>query len=83
MIARLLSVCSLFACMAWTAPLPELPGSEVTDAERAMQRSASLVQEPEAPKRPDSLGWTAPGIEEQLSQDESLIGMGMGAILVP
>lgn len=82
MSVRLLSVCFFFAYMAWAAPLPDLPGSEVTDAERAMQRSESLVQEPEAPRR-DSLGWTAPGIEVQLSQDETLIGMGMGAILVP
>lgn len=72
------------ACTVATAlPLPELPGTEVTEAGRAQERSALLVEAVNVATPPDNKGWTAPGIEEQLSQDETLIGMGMGAILVP
>lgn len=77
----------LFLCavgIAFSAPLPDLPGTEISEAERVMERSQSLV---EPTKKPPSASlhhsWTAPGIEEQLSQDETLIGMGMGAIFVP
>lgn len=74
----------LLAALPQASPLPDLPGAEVTDAQRVQDRSAHLVQSMDA-GRSDSAhkGWTAPGIEEQLSQDETLIGMGMGAILVP
>ena len=67
---------------AFAAPLPDLPGQEITEAERAQARSSRLVEPPQESAHSVS-HWTAPGIEEQLSQDETLIGMGQGAIFVP
>jgi hypothetical protein len=66
-------------------PPPELPGIEVTDSEMALEQSQKLVKKME-PKRSDiyeNKGWIAPSLEEQMSQDETFIGMGQGAIFVP
>jgi len=63
----------------------ELPGMEVTDAELALERSKNLVQTQNVIYDPyENKGWTAPSLEEQLNQDETLTGvMGEGAIFVP
>jgi len=63
----------------------ELPGTEVTDAELALERSRNLVQTQNvAIDIYENKGWTAPSLEEQLNQDETLTGvMGEGAIFVP
>jgi len=63
----------------------ELPGTEVTDAELALERSKNLVQTQSVVNDIyENKGWTAPSLEEQLNQDETLTGvMGEGAIFVP
>ncbi|MDR2555170.1 MAG: DUF3078 domain-containing protein [Fibromonadaceae bacterium] len=63
----------------------ELPGTEVTDAELALERSKNLVQTQNVVyDLYENKGWTAPSLEEQLNQDETLTGvMGEGAIFVP
>ncbi|MCL1967513.1 MAG: DUF3078 domain-containing protein [Fibromonadales bacterium] len=63
----------------------ELPGTEVTDAELALERSKNLVQtQTIATDIYENKGWAAPSLEEQLNQDETLTGvMGEGAIFVP
>jgi len=63
----------------------ELPGTEVMDAELALERSKNLVQTQNIAKELyENKGWTAPNLEEQLNQDETLTGvMGEGAIFVP
>jgi hypothetical protein len=63
----------------------ELPGTEVMEAELALERSKNLVQTQNIKYDIyENKGWTAPNLEEQLSQDETLTGvMGEGAIFVP
>jgi len=62
----------------------ELPGTEVKDAELALERSKNLVQTQNVTDIYENKGWTAPSLEEQLNQDETLTGvMGEGAIFVP
>ena len=64
---------------------PELPGIEITDSEIALAQSQKLVQELNSEKDDiyENSGWSAPNLETQLSQDETFIGMGQGAIFVP
>jgi hypothetical protein len=63
----------------------ELPGTEIMEAELALERSKNLVQTQNvANDIYENKGWTAPSLEEQLNQDETLTGvMGEGAIFVP
>jgi ribosomal protein L21E len=63
----------------------ELPGTEIMEAELALERSKNLVQtQTIASDIYENKGWTAPSLEEQLNQDETLTGvMGEGAIFVP
>ena len=68
------------------ATLPaDLPGTEIMEAELALKRSKELVQTQNIENDLyENKGWTAPSLEEQLNQDETLTGiMGEGAIFVP
>jgi len=69
----------------FAAPPPDLPGIEVTDTETALEQSDRLVQKISSGRSLvyQNKGWSAPDIEEQMSQDETFIGMGQGAIFVP
>ncbi|MDR1812327.1 MAG: hypothetical protein LBQ87_05835 [Candidatus Fibromonas sp.] len=82
---RILLLCILIFSRAFAVPPPDLPGVEVTDSEIALEQSKRLVQKQnqETVDIYENKGWTAPGLEEQLNQDETFIGMGQGAIFIP
>jgi hypothetical protein len=63
----------------------DLPGTEIMEAELALEHSKNLVQSQNTENNfYENKGWTAPSLEEQLNQDETLTGvMGEGAIFVP
>jgi len=63
----------------------ELPGMEIMEAQLALERSKNIVQTQNTVNDLyENKGWTAPSLEEQLNQDETLTGvMGQGAIFVP
>ena len=69
--------------IAFASRPPELPGVEIKDSEVALEQSKKLVQKSEDTDISDDKGWSAPSLEEQLSRDETFIGMGQGAIFVP
>jgi hypothetical protein len=69
------------------APSPDLPGEEVSELNQILNNSANKVSrsliENNGETRKDSTGWRAPDIETQLGRDQTLIGMGQGALFVP
>jgi hypothetical protein len=68
---------------AFAIPSPDLPGTEITDSEIAIERSQNLVQSSYKYEDIYKHNWTAPSLEEQMNQDETFIGMGQGAIFAP
>ena len=75
----------LVQTLAFAIPSPDLPGTEVTDSEIALEQSKKLVQKQNSESNNiyENKGWIAPDLEEQLNQDETFIGMEQGAIFIP
>ena len=72
------------AVCTFADPPPDLPGEEITESERALKKSESLISSSKpSTKKKKKYNWHAPPIDEQLARDKTLIGMGYGALFVP
>jgi len=71
----------LFLCAAAPVPailLEGLPGEEITTSPQVLHTAARA-----APDSGHGANWLAPGGEDQLSRDRTLITLGKGALFVP